>query len=1065
MATRTITTAALAGSSEPQTIRLAGNGTSHPPPEDFWTLDGMLRSHARQAKQKPLIYYPVDNVDDYEGYTASTLSRFVDAAVWRYIRLGLQPADPTLPKAPVAAILAPSSLEVVVTFFALNRMGYATLFLSTRLTLHAWARLLGMADCGIIIASDRLQDTVRRIGEERECQYVPLIKREHYHRVEAPDFERQCDPAKESGKMAWILHSSGSTGLPKPIFLTNYQCLANFRKSFALKVFCASPLFHSHGLMELGRAFYTKCPMYLWNYAYPITNDSLSRALAVSRPEQMSVVPYILKLLAESGAGINLLAQAKIVLFGGSSCPDDLGDRLTAHDVNLVANYGATETGRIMTSFRPAGDKEWNYLRLEAPIANHTLMDEIAPGIFECVALDGLPSKGPSNSDNPPNSFRTADLFSRHPDPDKSNFYKYLSRLDDRITLVNGEKVLPIPIEGRIRQDELVKEAVVFGFERSVPGVLVVRSERAKDMDNRSFTEAIWPAIEAANAGAETFSRIPLELTVVLPFETVYPQTDKGTCIRAQMYQQFADIIDHVYQDYEEVDGGTLRLSPTEIEDWLLVKFRSILHVPLKGPNDDIFAAGVDSLQTMRIWKLIKQELDLGGSGDRLGQNVVFEKATIRRLARYLYQLRKGKDDEAEDETEVMKELIDKYSVFARHVPDIVEMPAREVVIVTGATGNLGAFIVKEMAARTDVAEVWTLIRASSRGSATARVMESLSSRQIQLTTQESFKINAVPSDLGQEELGLDQDIIQYLQASVTSIIHSAWAVNFNIGVRSFESQHIRAVQNLINFSLRSKLPSPARFYFCSSVSIASGTPRPATIHEKIIENLSYAQGMGYGRSKMVSEHIVRNAMQSAGIHARVLRIGQLCGDEAHADWNDTEAIALMVRSALTTRALPALEEQPSWLPVDQCARAIKDIVLGHDAQINSDVDLVYHLLNPRTFSWKSDLLPALARSKLPAFDIVSSDEWLERLRKSDNSPARNPSIKLLDFWRKKYGSTIGDRAKQTADVGDARRLVFETSVTARDCPSLIAVQDPVSTGLVERYVATWLNKWAPSST
>ncbi|RYF36175.1 MAG: ammonium transporter [Comamonadaceae bacterium] len=31
------------------------------------------------------------------------------------------------------------------------------------------------------------------------------------------------DYVKEGGKIAWILHSSGSTGFPKPIFLTNYH--------------------------------------------------------------------------------------------------------------------------------------------------------------------------------------------------------------------------------------------------------------------------------------------------------------------------------------------------------------------------------------------------------------------------------------------------------------------------------------------------------------------------------------------------------------------------------------------------------------------------------------------------------------------------------------------------------------------------------------------------------------------------------------------------------------------------------------------------------------------------
>lgn len=59
------------------------------------------------------------------------------------------------------------------------------------------------------------------------------------------------------------------------------------------------------------------------------------------KPDLLHCVPYVLKLLAESEEGIACLASVKLVIFGGSACPDDLGDRLVRHGVNLVANYGA----------------------------------------------------------------------------------------------------------------------------------------------------------------------------------------------------------------------------------------------------------------------------------------------------------------------------------------------------------------------------------------------------------------------------------------------------------------------------------------------------------------------------------------------------------------------------------------------------------------------------------------------------------------------------------------------------------------------------------------------------
>lgn len=327
-----------------------------------------------------------------------------------------------------------------------------------------------------------------------------------------------------------------------------------------------------------------------------------------------------------------------------------------------------TETGQIMTSFRPEGDNEWSWMRLRRPVSDHVLMDEISPGIYECVALDGLPSKGPSNSDNPPNSFRTRDLFIHHPDPKKPNHWKYVSRLDDRITLLNGEKVLPIPVEGRIRQSELVKEAAMMGVGRAAPGLLVFRSGNAAALSPSEFVDRIWPLVESANSLAETFGRIPKDLIVVMPAEAEYPRTDKGTFIRAQLYEQYSTTIDMAYHNFENEEAGTLQLDIQELEAWLLSKFRNEFGVTLETVESDIFSAGVDSLQTMRMWGILKRELNLGDRAGELSQNIVFEKGNVQSLAKHLYYMRTSERSEEVDEVKIMGELIEKYSDFKRDV-------------------------------------------------------------------------------------------------------------------------------------------------------------------------------------------------------------------------------------------------------------------------------------------------------------------------------------------------------------------------------------------------------------
>ncbi len=77
----------------------------------------------------------------------------------------------------------------------------------------------------------------------------------------------------------------------------------------------------------------------------PLITANITAALERAGPvEGLYVVPYVLKLLAESDAGIQLLQSFKLVTYGGAACPDELGDKLVReHGVRLVGHYGSTE--------------------------------------------------------------------------------------------------------------------------------------------------------------------------------------------------------------------------------------------------------------------------------------------------------------------------------------------------------------------------------------------------------------------------------------------------------------------------------------------------------------------------------------------------------------------------------------------------------------------------------------------------------------------------------------------------------------------------------------------------
>jgi long-subunit acyl-CoA synthetase (AMP-forming) len=163
-----------------------------------------------------------------------------------------------------------------------------------------------------------------------------------------------------------------------------------------------------------------------------------------TRPVQHFAVPYVLKLLAESAAGTQSLADMEAVSFAGAALPDDLGTRLVSAGVPLFSQYGTTETGALLTSRRAyASDPAWNWLRIEGLIAEYLELVPRGSGTFEAVVKDGWPGKVMSNT--PDGSYATKDLFVVHPEHD--NWVKYVGRMDDTLTHTLGEKTNPVPIE------------------------------------------------------------------------------------------------------------------------------------------------------------------------------------------------------------------------------------------------------------------------------------------------------------------------------------------------------------------------------------------------------------------------------------------------------------------------------------------------------------------------------------------------------------------------------------------------------------------------------------------
>ncbi|KAJ3986293.1 L-aminoadipate-semialdehyde dehydrogenase [Lentinula detonsa] len=1016
----------------------------------------LLDIRASEQPNDPAIYTGIPEPDGslkLRSLAFADVLKAVDRIAWYYSSLGIAPkvAPGNIPPIRTIAVFVTSSIDETLLELALAKMGLTAFLLSVNNSVAAVAHLTKATNATHLIYSPKFVEEAKEAQALLREQGVairiiedmryPLWGPQGAANAAIKSFPPVLTPDQEVSRPAIYLHSSGSTGFPKPVCVTHYGLIANIAINQNKPGFSTLPVFHGYGHFALFRCMYPGQPFTLFPPHLPLTSTNIC-AVHEQSPDtrQCFAVPYVIKLLGETEEGTKMLASFDVVSYAGAPLPDDLGTRLTETGVNILSIYGTSETGTIMNSEREfSTDKKWNWVRPTALSKHYMIMEPQGNDTFECVVKDGYPAKVVSN--RPDGSFATKDLFQRH--PEEKDRYRYLGRLDDTLVHILGEKTNPVPMELCIRGNSpYVAEAIVFGAGKPTTGCLILPSELAKDLSNSELMEKIWPVIEEANAEAPTHSRLLPEMIGFLPYGTQIPIATKMSILRPACYIKFKDVIEDLYSRFEAgySENEKLRLSKPELQDYILQTITRTLGSTKAAKLDkgaDLFAFGVDSLQGTRVRNILQKELDIGNHV--LGQNVVYEYPSVERLSDYILSLRSGEAQSSFNDREVkMLAMVDKWAArIGSHKPGVNAHPKprnTHVVILTGATGSLGAHILHQLTQKSSVHKVICFSRANSHEDSRARVKQSLRLRKLPIPDSDKFDSYAANPNVPQ--LGLTDDEYASILAEVTDVIHNAWPVNFALSLESFD-EHIGGSLNLMNLCLQSPYAQPAAFYFSSSISCRQGSP-DAVCTEDYSPSPSTAASTGYAQSKWVVEKLCQKAAGTMGLTVGVLRIGQMVGDSVNGVWNETEAWPLMFKSANTIGALPTVDENPSWLPVDYAGRAITEIVLNTEHKKSS----VYHIVNPNTSASWNDILDGLEYAGMK-FERLEPLQWVERLAQSNQDGEQNPTVKLLPFFRMRYSG------------GHRKPMVFLTD-NAQTMAESIHSGPPITKELILKWVFSW---------
>ena len=618
------------------------------------------------------------------------------------------------------------------------------------------------------------------------------------------------------------------------------------------------------------------------------------------------------------------LASLDFVAVGGGGMKPEVARILRERGVKLLNHFGATELGALAPIFRPGEDYDYRYLRLRTDLG------------LRLQFPDGDPDSGPDEprsckiSGHPfawDSEFELQDALENNPLRPTSEV-RILGRNDDIVVLATGEKVTPNVLEQTIEIHPDVKTCVVIGQDQFEIGLLVEPvSER---VDAAGFADRIWAHVLSANARMDRHARVSTKAAVLVkPPSKEIPRTDKGSVRRREVYEVFRNEIRTLYERLDlqtefapEIDFSDLRPGIRDIVQTCLPEH--VQHTGF-GDDDDLINLGLDSLQATRLRRQLRASLRHSKHNNRdfvdLPLDFVYSNPSITQLEAAL-RYPKAQQDPMSRKEQMMEDMAKEYTkeCSEQMMADCSCNRPREtgvVVLLTGATGSLGAHLLHLLSGIPAVKRVICLsrppsssVQPTSREILRSRQREMLERMGITIPESRWSKIDHLCWNAGAESLGLKPSEYKELATTVTHVFHGAWPMDFKRSLSSFEPQ-IKAASDILQLGRYIHHIRPhckPRIMLASSIAVV-GRHSSTIIPERVPEKSDIPLPMGYAQAKWVCEKVFENTSDSLKeeIDPVIARIGQLSGSEVTGYWTTQEHMAALIKASKAIGALPRL--------------------------------------------------------------------------------------------------------------------------------------------------------------
>lgn len=344
-------------------------------------------------------------------------------------------------------------------------------------------------------------------------------------------------------------------------------------------------------------------------------------------------------------------------------------------------------------------------------------------------------------------------------------------------------------------------------------------------------------------------------------------------------------------------------------------------------------------------------------------------------------------------------------------VPRASTVAVRGTVLLTGATGFLGSFILEALLRLTDY-RIVALVRAADDDHAQQRLEAALDRTALldaSLRDAVDARVRTVVGDLSHPRLGLTEACWNALSHEVSAIYHCGAEVDYVKPYEQLRGPNVSSTLEIIRLACAAQ---PKALHYVSTTFMFGFTER--TVCRESDANAEMAGlNFGYAQSKWVAEQLVLE-VAARGLSARVYR-PSLVTASGHGRYvrRDlmTRILSYMIRHSLSLTSA----NQLSFIPVDVCANNVVALSL-----VDEPAPRVVHVTADSYYTMQ-EICSLINLRFAYAFQWVPLGTFMDYM--NAHCPVSDPMFPLLAFFNENWRriETMRDKRYDNSEYRAAR--------------------------------------------